>query len=93
MKPDQHEMTDLARFKPVVPTPNQCEFRLLRALVSEAVSGALVSRFCVERFHGWEITVTVPGALVLPRATMTIRHHGVLWQTASWTLEAPVVTH
>ncbi|QCP55139.1 hypothetical protein FAZ95_39110 [Trinickia violacea] len=79
--------------KTTVPMPDRGEFKMLEALVSEAVQGALVSGFCVEHFHGWEIVVTVSGAFEAARATMTIRHHGVLWQTASWALEAPLVSH
>ncbi|KUY63382.1 hypothetical protein WI25_28680 [Burkholderia cepacia] len=66
--------------------PDSAELRMLEALVAEAVRCARTSGFCVERFHGWEITVTVSTAAGPARATLAIHHHGVAWQRASWVL-------
>jgi serine/threonine-protein kinase RIO1 len=76
-----------------LPTPDRTEFRMLEALVADAVECAISTGKCAERFHGWEICVAVSHDSRPARAVLTIRHHGVLWQSASWMLDGPAVVH
>jgi len=77
------------------PTPDSNEFRMLEALVVEAVRVAFAAGQCAERFHGWRISVRVerpsPSWTTAggPQATLDIYHHDTLWQHSTWRLDWP----
>lgn len=72
-----------------LPMPDTSEFKMLEAIVSQAVEHARLHGECTERFHGWRVHVSVHRSGLAPWAQLVIDYHGVVWQQATWRLDWP----